>query len=436
MDRHKSHSAARAWNDLVGIAHPVFRRGGFGVFSTLLVGWVLAPGRRTICAMIAAGDPQARRSHDAYHRFVRVGQWSMSALWRTLVGVVFERFCPSGPIPVDVDDTLYKKTGPNVDGAGIFRDAVRSTRSKVVYAWGLNLVVVTVRVSAPWGGCPLGLPVSVRLHRKDGPSTVELACEMITELAAWFPQRSFSLCGDGAYATLCGRRLPNTTMISRMRRDAALYGPAPPHTGRRGRPRTKGDRLPTPAEMANALDDTAFTTVTIDQRGRPAAVLVYATQVLWYAVEPSKLVTLVIVRDPNHKQPDDFFVTTDPDATPAEIASRYAGRWSIECTNRDVKQFLGAEDPQSWKGQGPERAAALSLWPYTAIWTWYIPTFGTTPTWIPRSWYPNKTIPSFLDALATLRRCLWSQRINPTSASEPVHPKIIDGILDALTRAA
>lgn len=53
--------------------------------------------------------------------------------------------------------------------------------------------------------------------------------------------------------------------------------------------------------------------------------------------------------------------------------------------------------------QGPKRAASLSAWLYAAIWTRYIPTFPTT-SWIPRPWYPNKATPSFLDALASLRR--------------------------------
>ena len=38
----------------------------------------------------------------------------------------------AGPAPLDADDTLYNKTGRKVDGAGIFRDAVASTRSRVV----------------------------------------------------------------------------------------------------------------------------------------------------------------------------------------------------------------------------------------------------------------------------------------------------------------
>lgn len=47
-----------------------------------------------------------------------------------------------------------------------------------------------------------------------------------------------------------------------------------------------------------------------------------------------------VVRDPTGVQPDDFFVTSTPDAHPRAVASGYAGRWSIEVTNRDVKQDL------------------------------------------------------------------------------------------------
>ncbi|MEJ7723082.1 MAG: hypothetical protein WKF64_02155 [Ilumatobacteraceae bacterium] len=53
----------------------------------------------------------------------------------------------------------------------MFRDAVRSTARRVVYASGLNLVVITLRVSAPWGRCPIGVPINVRLHRKNDPTT-------------------------------------------------------------------------------------------------------------------------------------------------------------------------------------------------------------------------------------------------------------------------
>jgi hypothetical protein len=164
--------------------------------------------------------------------------------------------------------------------------------------------------------------------------------------------------------------------------------------------------------------------------------LVWSTRVLWYSVDKKRLVTLVIVRDPDGIMRDDFFVTDDPEATDAEIVARYAGRWAIEVTFREVKQCLGGEDPQSWKRQGPERAANLSLWLYSAIWIWHITTNGCQRMWTVRPWYQNKKTPSFLDALAALRRSLWAERITPLSFSGRDHTKIIDGMLDVLATAA
>ena len=189
-----------AWEAIVGLARGCFTSPGFFLFTTILTGWVLAPGRRTVTGMICAADPERKRAHDVYHRFFRAARWSTNALWKVLVLHMAAVLCPAGTLVIDLDDTPYKKSGRKIDGAGTFRDAVRSTRHKVVYATGLNLVIVTLRVSPPWGGMPIGIPVGVRLHRKGGPTTLDLAEEIIRELAAWLPDRDFALCGDGAYA--------------------------------------------------------------------------------------------------------------------------------------------------------------------------------------------------------------------------------------------
>lgn len=426
-----------AWTVLLDRARTVFRAPSFELFTDLLLGWVCAPGRRTITAMIAVADPAGRRAHDAYHRFVRDGAWSMSRLWRVLAVHAVDRFAAAGPVELDVDDTLYHKSGRQVEGAGIFRDAVRSTVSRVVHALGLNLVVITLRVRPPWGGVPIAIPINARLHRKgDHTTTVAHAEAMIREIAGWLPDREFQLCGDGAYASLCGAGLPRTHVTSRIRRNAALFEPAPPRTGKRGRPRTRGDRLPTPARMADTVTEKDWQTVDVDVRGTTVRRLVYVRDVLWYAVDKRNLLRLVIVRDPDGVQPDDFFVTTDPDATGAQVASRYTGRWPIEVCFRDVKQDLGGQDPQSWKRRGPERAACLSLWLHAIIWCWYLDTHPDGGTWIPRPWYRHKTSPSFLDALAALRRVLWTQRITATTASTSDDTKISEALLDTLAYAA
>ena len=428
------------WTALLTAARPMFRAPSFALFTDLLTGWVLAPGRRTITAMIAVADPACGRAHDAYHRFVRDGAWSMSGLWRLLAIHAVATFAPSGVVSLDCDDTLFHKSGRRVAGAGTFRDAVRSTSHRVVYALGLNLVVVTLGVIPPWGDMPIAVPVNARLHKKKDPTTtVEHAAHMLAELADWLPDRQLHLCADGAYACLAGADLAGTHLTSRLRRDAALHQGAPPRTGRPGRPRTKGDRLPAPPELAAKARPRDWVKATIDVRGHAVDKLIHTRDVLWYSVNPKELVRLVIVRDPAGVEPDDFFVTTDLSASGADTAARYAGRWSIEVCFRDVKQDLGGENPQSWKRQGPERAACLSLWLHATTWCWYLAEHPAGDTWIPRPWYPRKRTPSFLDALAALRRTLWSQRITTMSNdSSPGHNKtrITNALLDTLTYAA
>lgn len=425
--------AGKAWDLLVASCTQAFTAPSATLFHELVGAWVLCPMRRTVTGMIRMIGT-GRRAHDAYHRFLRAGAWSMPRLWKVLAVSAVRALCPGSVLTVDVDDTLFHKTGRKMEGAGVFRDPIRSSARRVVYALGLNLVVATLRVVPPWGGEPLGLPINVRLHTKQGAKTTELAVQMLSEIAGWFPGRRLEVSCDGAYACLAGYGLERTHVTSRMRRDAAVFEPAPPPTGRRGRPRKKGERLPSLEKMARVRK--GWTLAAVDVRGKPVQRLLLARPVLWYSVLPERQVLLVVVRDPEGKQSDDFFFTTDLDATPAHVAANYAGRWSIEDTFRAVKQSLGGQQPQSWKHKGPERAAALSLWIYTAVWLWYLTTQGTRPSWPKLPWYSSKRTPSFADALAALRRVLWRQRIFPTSHQRRLTPKIANTLIEALARAA
>jgi len=423
------------WDSCIMACAPAFTQPSRPIFQELLGAWVLCPGRHTVTRMIRMLDPVPRRKHDAYHRFLREGAWSLSGLWLILAQMLVTGLLePGATLFLDVDDTLFHKTGRKVEGAGTFRDAVRSTKKHVVYALGLNLIVLTLRIKAPWGGEPLGLPINVRLYKKGGPTHLDLTVEMIQEVHGWFPDRKIRLCGDGAYASLAGRLPPQCQLISRMRRDAALYEMPVQRTKKGpGRPRKKGKRFPTPEGIARKADK--WQRVKFDCRGDIKERLIYTRLVLWYATCPTSQVLLVIIRDPNGKEPDDFFFTTQLDATGQEVAEGYSGRWSIEDTFRNTKQYLGGEDPQTWKGQGPERAASLSFWIYSVVWYWYIKTYGSQPTWAATPWYPGKRTPSFLDALAALRTVLWGRKIFARSNSRALLRKFADVLIGVLAQA-
>ena len=427
-----------AWRELLMWMAPAFTAPSSELFAQLITAWVLLPGRHTITRMWRVIEPETRRAHDAYHRFVRCGRWGLPGFWHLLAQVVVAAACPTGVVQLIVDDTVAKKTGRKISGAGIFRDAVRSTRNKVVYAWGLNIVLLVVPLHAPWGGEPIGLPVNLRLYRKNsGKTHLDLVAEMVQEVAEWFPDREFHLCGDGAYAPLAGRDLPRTHVTLRLRRDAALYElPAPRRKGQKGRPAKKGTRLPALAQIAAALSPVEWTQTQVTVRGTVRQLLLYSRQVLWYDVLRDRPVLLVIVRDPAGVQPDDYFFTTDLADTAVQVASRYGDRWSVEDSFRNAKQCLGLEDPQTRKGNGPERAVALAFWTYAAVWVWYIRVHGTERTWAMLPWYSHKRTPSFPDALAALRRDLWRHRISAGSPRQPVQAKTQDMLLEVLATAA
>lgn len=428
------HTISSTWTNLLQQFFPLFTAPGAEIFSRLMIGWILCTTRRTVTGILPFADPGAQRAHDAYHRFLPDARWSVAELWKLLTKILIQAFCRNGFIILALDDTLFHRSGRKVNGAGWWRDAVRSTHKNVVYAWGLNLVVLTLHIQPPWGGEPLGLPINLRVHRKHGPTLIELAVQMINEVRQWFPERAFRVVADGFYATLAGKDMGAVTMISRIRRDANLYDlPPKRRKKRRGRPRTRGKKLPKLEKMAAHIQ--TWQTVTFRQRGKTVKCLVYTRVVLWYAVS-RKPIRLVISRDPKGKEKDDFFFTTDVTMDPADVLACYADRWAIEDTFKNTKQLLGGQQPQTYKAQGPERAAGLSLWLYSMVWLWYLKQKSRRRYFIVQPWYSRKSAPSFADALSCLRRELWRERIKYMFGISAVHDKKFEFVLEALAPAA
>jgi len=358
------------WTDIIQQFFPIFTNPGAVIFSRLMTGWILCTARKTITGILPFADPCFQRAHDAYHRFLPDCRWDISKLWQILTLVLVKLFCPAGIITVALDDTLFHHSGRKINGTGLWRDAVRSTKKGIVYAWGLNLVVLTLQIHPPSDGEPLGLPINMRLHRKNGPTLIELAEQMIKEVCQWLPERLFRVVADGFYATLAGKQMPETKLVSRIQCNAKIFD-LPPKTRKktRGRPRKKGKRLANPQKMASYIHN--WKQIEFCRRGKMIKRLAYTRQVIWYWVSHQPIL-LVISTDPLGKERDDFLFTTDLTMTAAEVLECYSDRWAIEDTFKNTKQFLGGQQPQTYKGRGPERASALSLALYSLVWLWYL----------------------------------------------------------------
>jgi hypothetical protein len=371
---------------------PAFTQPSFHTGCDLLLGWVMCLGRHTLRRVAASAEPAAVPDHcrrhglDASYNFFERSAWTPAGLAYHVALLVRTRLNLSGHITLLVDDTLAHKRGRSVWGLGWFRDAAASTKKRVATASGHNWVVLAVAVCLPGTGIPvLALPLLARLHlpgkaQRSGP---ELAREMLAEVLAWFPDRRFTLVGDGAYA--CRRLLEGlderVTFVGRLRGDAALYDPRVPPApkGRRGRKAQKGPRLPKPREAAAKADRQRLPTgpwcweeVRVTVYGRERVLRAFAYEAVWPTVLGLRPVRVVVVRDPEGRLRDAYLFTTDREASVAWVITQFAWRWSIEVLFRASKQVLDIEAPQHWARQSVEKVAPWVWSLQSVIMVWYL----------------------------------------------------------------
>src|SRR4030042_596520 len=119
---------------------------------------------------------------------------------------------------------------------------------------------------------------------------------MIHRIATRMPERQFVFCGDGAYASVAKHLPDNAQLVSRIRKDAALFArPAPKKTNKPGRPRKKGKRLPSPKDIAPA-DKKKGLVLKLNLYGKIVRRQVFQSQDLWQEVSPDRPVNFVFVR--------------------------------------------------------------------------------------------------------------------------------------------
>jgi hypothetical protein len=224
--------------------------------------------------------PQAW-SHDRAHSFFARARWDPGDLGLAAARLVVSLLVPAGqPVTVAIDDTLFRRRGKKVWAAAWFHDG--SAQGPAKTGRGNNWVVLAVIVWLPCCSRPVALPVLAKLVVKGttSASRLWLARRMTAMLAGALPGRDIHVAADAAYAGKELRKLaPGITWTTRLRKDAALHELPPPRTGRRGRPRARGDRLPSLAKLAARAD---FTPVTVTRYGKTTAIDAAAITCLWY----------------------------------------------------------------------------------------------------------------------------------------------------------
>src|SRR6266487_6530709 len=247
---------------LLAVFSSLFTAPSFRTFTGLACGFLAQSGKRTVCGILTGAGLSRAWPHDRAHYFFSRARWNPDDLGICVAKLVIGMLMPDGePVEVLIDDTLFRRRGKKVWAASWFHDGSAQGPAKTGY--GNNWVIAALVVRLPVISRPVAVPVLAKLVIKNtsSASRLWLACRMTQMLAAALPGRDIHVTGDAAYAGGELKKLaPGITWTTRLRKDAALHGLPPQRTGRRGRPRTRGDKLPALAELAATA---AFTPVTV-----------------------------------------------------------------------------------------------------------------------------------------------------------------------------
>ena len=392
--------------------------------QVLLVGAILTPGQRTVAAARRVMGRSDQRDYARYHEVLNRAVWSPRPAARILLLRLLQHLDQGdGALICGIDETLERRRGPKIKGRGIYRDAVRSSRSHLVKASGLRWISLMWLGQVPWAGRYWALPVltvlapSARCYRQRGRRHKKLtdwARQIILQLRRWLPQRPLVLVGDRGYAVLdllhcCQSSAQPVTLIARLRLDAALYEPAPARQpSQHGRPPLQGRRLPALKALLDlpTVSGVEVSVAWYDGTTRTVE-LTWQTAVWYRSGKPPVPRRWVLVRDPQGEFATQALLCTDLAVDPAQTLKWFVLRWQLEGTFQEVRAHLGVETPRQWSDLAIARTTPILMGHFS--WTTlaaHLLRQQRPSTHRTAAWYA-KPSPTCVAAIALVRRHLW-----------------------------
>ena len=401
---------------------------------TLLRGTLLARGRRTVTAALWHTGHEQDPNFSTFHQVLNRARWSPLQASRHLLGCIMETFGQAGgTLDIVIDETLERRWGSKIHKRGHYRDSALSSHERSVSSPGLRWIVLAVVVSVPWTKQRWALPflcvlattpeVSAQLGLRHKTLGMR-AQQVVSLLRRWLPSVPMKLLGDRAYSILelglhCRRQ--HITLIAPFRLDSMIHQPAPVRDSHTiGRPCVVGPRLPSLDHVLHD-PDTTWACLTLEWYGEGQRTLELCTGTAWwYRFGSTPLpIRWVLTRDPAGKRPPKALFSTDQTLSAEEIVYDFMKRWSLETTFEESRAYLGIETQRQWSDRAIERTTPLLFGLYSLV-----TLFGSAlapdghPPLQRARWYP-KSVATFSDILALVRRHLWGNFVFPTSRSDP-----------------
>ena len=300
---------------------------------------------------------------------------SLEDWMKHLIEAALSMLCesPAQALILAIDDTLIEKFGQHFEHRSRLFDHAAHDGDN--YLDGHCFVSLLLSVPVQAAKQYLSFPVAYRMWTK-AQTKLEMAAQLVRSAMNFLGlQRQIILCCDSWYPKSCVKALieeyANLVMICNVRTDTAIYALPPIPSGRRGRPRVRGERLALTDFVLKEVADSDFLVGC-----RPVKTMLFGARTVWAIVTKARkgkhYRLFLCTQDPKQLQFDLSFADTkasvfaqaDPDFLPLTI---YALRWNIEVSYYEQKTFWALGDYRLRSQSGIERLVNLLTLCYSSV---------------------------------------------------------------------
>lgn len=421
---------------------PVFER-----VKVLTLGVIVSPGSRTVTNALRVMGLRGEKHFQNYHRVLSRAVWNSLAGSRILLKLLGAAFIKGSELVIGFDDTIERRRGAKIKAKGIYRDAVRSSRSSFVKASGLRWLSFMLLTEVPFAKRVWALPFltvlcpSERWHEARGirhRKLTDRARQAILTIKRWCPSFDLVFVGDSSFAALdlLTAVKDQVTLVSRLRLDAALYKQAAARKpGQIGRPRRKGVRLPTlSAVIANPQTKWKRLKIKRWYGEENRRIEIVSGKCVWYHTGKEAVpIRWVIIRDPLGKFETQALLCTNREATPQRIVEWFVKRWQMEVTFEETRRHLGIETNRQWSDKAIQRTTPCLMGMYSLVALVAEELSKSGKLKIRQAVWYQKQVATFSDAIGCVRQQIWEWRSFQTSDGQVEMIKIPRAYLECLT---
>ena len=156
--RTPTHELTPSFVDLLQQFSPVFTVPTSQTFALIVTGWILSHRHRYITEVIFSCGQVGIGHWCRFHRFFSHAAWDLDTFSMHLAKLVVTILAPGATLLWAVDDTLCRKRGLTLYGAGMHMTPSSPAATKSPVSWGHDWVVLCLIIVHPFSAPPRSMP--------------------------------------------------------------------------------------------------------------------------------------------------------------------------------------------------------------------------------------------------------------------------------------